>query len=411
MTSRERVRAAINHRQPDRVPIDFGSTSITGIHCSVVAALRDHYGLEKRPVKVCEPYQMLGLVEDDLLEAMGVGCRRASSPATRSSVSPTKTGRPGARPGARRCSFPNISTPPTDANGDLLIYPKGDTSAPPSGHMPKAGYFFDSIIRQEPIDEDNLNPEDNLEEFKPIMRDRGHAAYWRGGGRAARHRPRRRSPTSAAPRSATSPWCPRRSSSTRRASATSPSGTCPPPSAANTCTRSSAGRARSPSPTCQAIHDAVGDALDVVVLCGTDFGTQTSIFCSVDTFRDLWLPLLQADERLDPQQHQLEDLQALLRRGGGVHPPFHRRRLRHPQPGAVLGARHGPGRSSSSAYGDRITFWGGGVNTQKTLPFGTPEEVREQVLDAAASSPPAAASSSTPSTTSRPGPRRRTSSP
>jgi uroporphyrinogen-III decarboxylase len=31
-------------------------------------------------------------------------------------------------------------------------------------------------------------------------------------------------------------------------------------------------------------------------------------------------------------------------------------------------------------YGDRITFWGGGVDTQKTLPFGTPLEVRDQVL-------------------------------
>ena len=31
-------------------------------------------------------------------------------------------------------------------------------------------------------------------------------------------------------------------------------------------------------------------------------------------------------------------------------------------------------------YGDRLTFWGGGVDTQKTLPFGTPAEVREQVL-------------------------------
>ena len=31
-------------------------------------------------------------------------------------------------------------------------------------------------------------------------------------------------------------------------------------------------------------------------------------------------------------------------------------------------------------YGDRIVFWGGGVDTQKTLPFGTPGEVREQVL-------------------------------
>ncbi|MDO5477184.1 MAG: uroporphyrinogen decarboxylase family protein, partial [Eubacteriales bacterium] len=31
-------------------------------------------------------------------------------------------------------------------------------------------------------------------------------------------------------------------------------------------------------------------------------------------------------------------------------------------------------------YGKDILFWGGGVDTQHTLPFGTPEEVREQVL-------------------------------
>ena len=30
-------------------------------------------------------------------------------------------------------------------------------------------------------------------------------------------------------------------------------------------------------------------------------------------------------------------------------------------------------------YGRRLTFWGGGVDTQKTLPFGTPDEVREMV--------------------------------
>jgi uroporphyrinogen-III decarboxylase len=31
------------------------------------------------------------------------------------------------------------------------------------------------------------------------------------------------------------------------------------------------------------------------------------------------------------------------------------------------------------SYGDRIVFWGGGVDTQQTLPFGTPDKVREQV--------------------------------
>ena len=70
--SKERVLSALAHRQPDRVPLDFGSTAVTGIHVSCVAALREYYGLEKRPVKVHEPYQMLGYVEEDLKAAMGI---------------------------------------------------------------------------------------------------------------------------------------------------------------------------------------------------------------------------------------------------------------------------------------------------------------------------------------------------
>ena len=58
-TSRERLASALNHKEPDRVPIDFGGTAVTGVHASCVAELRDYYGLEKRPVRVHEPFQML----------------------------------------------------------------------------------------------------------------------------------------------------------------------------------------------------------------------------------------------------------------------------------------------------------------------------------------------------------------
>ena len=51
----------LNHHQPDRIPIDFGGTTVTGVHASCVAALRDYYGLEKRPVRIHEPAQMLAL--------------------------------------------------------------------------------------------------------------------------------------------------------------------------------------------------------------------------------------------------------------------------------------------------------------------------------------------------------------
>ena len=52
--------------------MDFGGTVVTGIHVSCVAALRDHYHLEKRPVKVHDPYQMLGWIDEDLMKVLGV---------------------------------------------------------------------------------------------------------------------------------------------------------------------------------------------------------------------------------------------------------------------------------------------------------------------------------------------------
>ena len=60
------MRTSLEHREPDCIPLDFGSTNVTGIHVSCVAALRHHYGLAPEPVKVHEPGQMLGRVEDDL---------------------------------------------------------------------------------------------------------------------------------------------------------------------------------------------------------------------------------------------------------------------------------------------------------------------------------------------------------
>src|SRR3974377_2189990 len=55
-----------------------------------------------------------------------------------------------------------------EPNGDILMYPEGHPTARPSGRMPKGGYYFDSIIRQEPVDDDRLNVEDNLQEFGPV---------------------------------------------------------------------------------------------------------------------------------------------------------------------------------------------------------------------------------------------------
>ncbi len=70
MTRKETVEQALNHKE-GKVPVDFGGTTNTGIRDRLVRKLRDYYGLEQRPVKVIEPYQMLGSIDDDLKDVLG----------------------------------------------------------------------------------------------------------------------------------------------------------------------------------------------------------------------------------------------------------------------------------------------------------------------------------------------------
>ena len=82
MSSRERVEAALSHREGDRVPLDLGATSCSGIHVSSLYALRQALGLDSpgTPVRVSEPFQMLGEVTPDLLDCLGIDAVRVGLP-------------------------------------------------------------------------------------------------------------------------------------------------------------------------------------------------------------------------------------------------------------------------------------------------------------------------------------------
>ena len=127
------------------------------------------------------------------------------------------------------------------------------------------------------------------------------------------------------------------------------------------------------------IAGRVGDLIDVVYVCGSDFGTQKSSFCSVDTFRELWVPYyrqingwIRKNTRWKTFKHSCGAVEkfipSLLESGFDVLNPVQ-------CSAAGMEAEH-----LKSTYGDKIVFWGGGVDTQQVLPFGTPEQVREQVL-------------------------------
>ncbi|MFC1692279.1 uroporphyrinogen decarboxylase family protein [Candidatus Latescibacterota bacterium] len=72
MTPRERVLTALNHREPDRVPVDFSGHRSSGISAIAYAKLRRYLGLEEKPIRVYDPVQQLAIVDEDVLDRFGV---------------------------------------------------------------------------------------------------------------------------------------------------------------------------------------------------------------------------------------------------------------------------------------------------------------------------------------------------
>ena len=375
LTSRDRLIATLNHQQPDRVPIDFGGTAVTGIHASCVAALRDYYNLEKRPVRVHEPYQMLGLVEDDLRQAMGLDV-------VGTFARNTMFGFPAERWKEWRFNGLDVLVPgdfnvTTDANGDTLIYPEGDLTVPPSARMPRGGFFFDSVMRQEPFDEETLNPEDNMEEFKPledadlehiVQSTRTAAATGMGvianfGGTALGDIALVPAPFLRHPKGIrdVTEWYV--STSSRQ----------------DYVHKIFAGQTEIAIGNLERIHSAIGNSIQAVFLCGTDFGTQTSSFCSAKTFRSLYLPYY---KQMCDWIHAHTSWKVFKHSCGAVSrfiPSFIEAGIDILNPVQCSATGMEP-EQLKATFGKEIVFWGGGVDTQKVLPFGTPAEVREQVL-------------------------------
>ncbi|MFZ2658368.1 MAG: hypothetical protein WAX69_25770, partial [Victivallales bacterium] len=150
MTSRERVVCALNHREPDKVPVDLGGAVVTGIQASALARLRDALCLEKRPVKVYEPMMMLGVVEDDVLRAIGGDVVGLNAPGTLLGYR-NENWKPWKLPDGTDVLMGGGFAFSRDADGTVYAYPRGNTDAPPSARMPANGLYFDNIIRQEDL--------------------------------------------------------------------------------------------------------------------------------------------------------------------------------------------------------------------------------------------------------------------
>jgi uroporphyrinogen decarboxylase len=75
MNSRDRLLATLDHREPDRIPFDLGSTQVTGIHVMAYVHLREYLGLPRVEPRLCDTIQQLALPDDDVIERLGIDTR------------------------------------------------------------------------------------------------------------------------------------------------------------------------------------------------------------------------------------------------------------------------------------------------------------------------------------------------
>ncbi len=374
--SKEGLQATLSHKQPDRIVVDFGSTGVTGMHAKSIEGLREYYKLEYRPVKVTRPYQMLGEIDEDLLDIMGVDVRGLKSAKNEYGIENTNWKEFETFWG-QVVLLPGRFNTTTDDNGDLLIYPQGDTSVQPSGRMPVSGYFFDTIIRQPSIDESKLDPEDNLEEFGYVTDE--SLEYWKKnldeagtsgkgiiasfGGTALGDIAHIPAPALKDPKGIRdiSEWY------------------------MSILMRPDYIHEVFEKQTDIALHNlsrfapVAADIVDVAYICGTDFGTQNSLFCAPETFDELYKPYyrkindwIHSNTRWKTFKHScgaiFDLIPNLIDAGFDILNPVQ------------ISATGMDPVNLKATYGKDIVFWGGGVDTQQVLAFGKPEEVRKQVL-------------------------------
>jgi len=377
MNSRQIIKLALDHEETDKIPIDFGSTPVTGISASIVSKLRDYYGLSNDPpAKVVEPYQMLGDVADDLKEVMGIDCVELSGKSNMFGFE-NANWKEWRLFDNTPVLVPELFNTKIEKDGSILQYPQGDRSVPPSVRMPKGGYYFDAIIRQSMIDDNNLNVKDNLEEFSLISdeelkyfekeadylyKNTNFAIVMNVGGISFGDIALVPAPSLKNPKGIRDiqEWY------------------------ISTVTRKGyiyevfSRQCDIAIENLKKIYQVVLDKVSVVIVSTTDFGTQRGPFISNDAYRELYKPF---QKRINDWVHKNTKWKTFIHTCGSVEPlisEFIDAGFDILNPVQCSAKDMNPA-SLKEKYGKDIVFWGGGVDTQKTLPFGTSEEVKREV--------------------------------
>ena len=377
MNSRERVKATINHIKPDKVPIDLGSTLVTGIQAGIYSRFKKALGLKKGKVKIYDPFQMLAEVEEGVRQRLGIDTYGIQLPQTIFGYK-NENWKPFKLFDGTEVLVPDNFNVNALDNGDLLQFPNGDKNVPPSGKMPRGGHYFDILVRQEPIDENKLDPkewveqsfsrynEEDLrfleEQSKWYYHNTEYALlgnFWGAGfGDIALVQ----GPNIAYPKGIRHPeeWL--ISMISRK----------------NYIKDIFHYQYELQMENLKLYQEAVQDRIDVIIMSGTDFGAQNGPMVSPEIYRELFKPF---HEKMNSWIHSHTHWKTFYHTCGSILAfidDFIEAGIDILNP-VQLSAAHMNPEILKELYGKKIVFWGGGINTQSTLPFGTPQEVKEEV--------------------------------
>jgi len=285
--------------------------------------------------------------------------------------------KPYRTPWGQEVLVPGTFNVTVDEKGDTWIYPQGDTSVPPCARMPVASYFFDAVNRQGPLDESKLDPEDNVEEFTLMTRE--DLTYWEHSARQASVKGKGVIANFGGTAIGDIALVPALNLKAPRG-------------IRDVADWYMASLARPDylqyvfeKQTDVALENlkmakiATDDLVDATFICGADFGTQKSSFCSVETFNELYAPYY---KKMNDWIHKNTRWKTFKHSCGAVEPfmeSFIEAGFDIINPVQINAAGMDPA-VLKERYGQRLVFWGGGIDTQKVLPFGTPDQVKAHVL-------------------------------
>ncbi len=367
MTSRGRVQAVLRRRIPDRVPIDLGSNRMTGIQCWAYKSLRKVLGLPECKPRVFDLMQMLAEVDMDVIEAIGADVLPVYIDGMMPFGLQPENWRPLTLFDGTEVLVPGDLRIHEDGCGDWLIREGQRPDGKILGRMPKGGSYFD-YEGDNNIPDEIVYPDldtwtaawqipalsdavlDSVERRARHLYETTDKAlflnYFRGGMVLAFN-----VPTWLVSLVDNPAWV---KEYHRR-------------------------QAEWHCRNLARLLDRVAPYVEVVGISGTDWGTQKGEMFSPAVFAELFAPYIAkvngvAHEYGKPTWfHCCGSIRRFL-------PEFVRMGVDCLNPVQTTAANMDP-RQLKREFGKDFVFWGGGINTQQTLPFGTVEAVQREAAE------------------------------